>query len=324
VAVHVTCKGPREWDGLSGVETKGLFGRTRRRGSAGHLGLGLTSICLLASFSLAGEPAASPDPVPTAQVWEFLPEAGFYPLYIADPLRPQSALMLIWVPSSEIPETGHARFSLRLGGQFPIVAFHPDRDPDRGWQLDFEGGFLGHFDLGYSLDNIGWDGLYGLLLDYKPTPDLAFRFGTLHDSAHVGDEYAERTGRSRVDYTREEFVLGVSWQATQSWRTYFEVGSQFGGEDFQERWRAQTGAEYLGRRLTSRVRASWYAALDLRAYQENDWHPRVTGQVGLMIPTRRGRSRYRAAVEVASGRTVLGEFYRSSETYAGLGWYFDF
>jgi len=306
------------------VDAKGPLGRARRGGSADHLGLGLASICLLASSSLAGDPPASADPVPAATVWEFLPEAGFYPPYIADPIRPQSALMLIGVPSSDIPETGHGRFSLRLGGQFPIVALHPDRDPDRGWQLDFEGGFFGHFDTGYSLDNIGWDGVFGLLLDYKPRSDLAFRFGTMHDSAHVGDEYAERTGRSRVSYTREELVLGVSWQATRSWRTYFEVGSQFGGDDFQEPWRAQTGVEYLGRRLTPRMRASWYAALDLRAYQENDWHPRATGQVGLLIPTGRGRSRYRAAVEVASGRTVLGEFFLSSETYAGLGWYFDF
>jgi len=306
------------------VEAKAPLGRSRRGGSTGILGLGLAGICLAASPSFADDPPASPDPAPAAKVWEFLPEAGFYPLYIADPLRPQSALMLIWVPSSDIPETGNGRFALHLGGQYPIVAFHPDGNPDLGWQLDFEGGFFGHFDLGYSLDNIGWDGLFGLLLDYKPRSDLAFRFGTQHDSAHVGDEYLERTGRSRVGYTREEFVLGVSWQATRSWRTYFEVGSQFGGDDFQEPWRAQTGIEYLGRRLTPRVRASWYAALDLRAYQENDWHPRATVQVGLMIPTGRGRSRYRPAFEVGTGRTVLGEFYRSSETYAGLGWYLDF
>lgn len=174
------------------MDAKAPLGRSRRLGSAGTLGFGLANICLVAP--------------PAATVRESLPEAGFNPLYIADPIRSQSALMLIGVPSSDIRETGHARFSLRLGGQLRIVAFHPDGDPDRGWQLDLEGGFFGHFDLGYSLDNIGWDGLFGLLLDYEPRPDLAFRFGTLHDSAHVGDEYAERTGRSRVGYTREEIV----------------------------------------------------------------------------------------------------------------------
>jgi hypothetical protein len=306
------------------MDAKASPGRSKLKFSAGNLGLGLAGICLVSASALAGDPPASSDQVPAAKVWEFLPEAGFYPLYIADPLRPQSAVMVIWVPNSDIPETGNGRFSLRLGGQYPIVAFHPDGDPDRGWQLDFEGGFYGHFDIGHSLDNIGWDGLFGLLIDYKPRSDLAFRFGTQHDSAHVADEYAERTGRTRVGYTREEFVLGVSWQTTRSWRTYFEVGSQFGGDDFQEPWRAQAGVEYLGRRLTTSMRASWYAALDLRSYQENDWQPRVTGQAGLLIPTGRGRSRYRAAVEVASGRSVLGEFYLSDETYAGLGWYFDF
>lgn len=253
-----------------------------------------------------------------------MPDAGFYPLYIADPIRSQSAVMLVRVPWSEIPSTGSARFSLRLGGQFPIVALHPERNRDTGWQLDFEGGFAGQFDLGYSLDNIGWDGLYGLLLDYKPTRDLAFRFGTLHDSAHLGDEYEERTGRRRIGYTREEVVAGVSWRATPRWRVYLEGGCQYGTKEFQKPLRAQAGVELQGARLSQEGSASWYAALDLRAYQENDWRPRVTGQVGLIFPTGRGTSRYRAALEVSHGRSVLGEFFRSEETYAGVGWYFDF
>jgi len=294
-------------------------------GFARTAGLGIACICLLAPSVPADDPETTGDHADrTATAWEFLPEAGFYPLYIADPVRSQSAVMLLRMADSEIPETGDSRFSLRLGGQFPIVAFHPGEDRDLGWQLDFEGGFAGHFDIGYSLDNIGWDGFYGLLLDYKPRPDLAFRFGALHDSAHVGDEYEERTGRRRVGYTREEIVLGVSWRASVRWRLYFEGGSDFGTKDFQEPLRFQAGVEFQGRQLWQRARGSWYAALDLRAYQENDWQPRVTGQVGVAIPTRRASSRYRLALEIATGRSVLGEFYAAEETYAGLGWYFDF
>jgi hypothetical protein len=62
------------------------FGEARSRTSPP--GAGRASICLLASSSLAGDPPASADPVPAATVWEFLPEAGFYPPYIADPIRP--------------------------------------------------------------------------------------------------------------------------------------------------------------------------------------------------------------------------------------------
>ena len=294
-------------------------------GVARTAGLGAACLCLLAASGAAGDLGSSGDLADrTAPVWDFLPEAGFYPLYIADPIRSQSAVMVIRMADPEIPDTGDSRFSLRLGGSFPIVAFHPDGDRDRGWQLDFEGGFSGHFDIDYNLDNIGWDGFYGLLLDYRPRPDLTFRFGTLHDSAHVGDEYAERTGRRRIGYTRNEVVLGVSWRASARWRFYVEGGWQYETEEFQEPFRVQAGAEYQGARLWQRARGNWYAALDVRAYQENDWHPRATGQLGVAIPTGRGGSRYRLALEIATGRSVLGEFYATEETYAGLGWYFDF
>jgi hypothetical protein len=284
------------------------------------LALATTVPCALAGDARDASDVAAGNP----GVTEFFPEAGFYPLYIADPLRSQSALMAIRVPTSEIPDAGATRLALRLGGQFPIVAFHPDGHSECGWQLDFEGGFTSQFDNDNNLDNIGWDGLFGLLLDYKPRPALAFRFGTLHDSAHVGDEYAERTGRRRVGYTRQEVVLGVSVRASQRWRYYVETGVQFGGKDFQEPLRAQAGVEYQGDRPWPAARGGWYAALDLRAYEENDWHPRATAQLGINVPTGRGDGRYRFALEGGTGRTVLGEFFTASETYVGVGWYFDF
>jgi Protein of unknown function (DUF1207) len=288
--------------------------------AAALLALGSAVPCALAGDAPDAPDAAAGKP----GGWEFFPEAGFYPLYIADPIRPQSALMVVRVPSSEIPDTGAARFVLRLGGQFPIFAHHPDGKPDCGWQLDFEGGWSSHFDIGHALDNIGWDGLFGLLLDYKPRPALAFRFGTRHDSAHVGDEYTERTGRERVGYTREEVVLGVSALAARRWRYYVEVGYQPGPQDFQKPLRAQAGVEYQGDRPWPGARAGWYAALDLQAYEENDWHPRATAQLGINVPTGRGHSRYRFALEGGTGRSALGEFFTASETYFGIGWYFDF
>jgi hypothetical protein len=273
---------------------------------------------------VAAETPATTIQPDSKQVLDFLPDAEFYPQYVADPIRSQSAVMLVKVPSSDIPETGDARFALRLGGRFPIARLHREGDEERGLQLDFEGGFFGHFDLGHSLDNIGWDGLFGLSLAYKPTPDLAFRIATLHDSAHLGDEYEERTGRTRVGYTREEIALGASWRAAARWRLYAEGGCSYGTKPFQERLRAQTGVEYSGALLPHATHVSWYGAVDLRAYQENDWRPRVTGQLGLLIPTPRGAGRYRLALELASGRSVLGEFYQAEETYVGIGWYFDF
>jgi hypothetical protein len=255
---------------------------------------------------------------------EWLPEAEFYPQYIADPLRPQSALKILYLADSEIPETGSSRFGLHLGGRFGLVRWHPDGQPDRGWQLDFEGGFFGQFDIGNSLDNIGWDGLFGLYLSWLPTADLGFRVGTKHDSAHVGDEYAERTGRRRIGYTREELVAGVSWRPAEKWRIYVEGGYGYGLGDFQDPGRLQAGAEYFGARRFWKNHMSWYAAVDLQSFRENDWSVRSAIQLGLLLPTGRGTGRYRFALELVHGRSVMGEFSFRHETSIGVGWYFDF
>jgi hypothetical protein len=276
----------------------------------------LVAPCLIAQDQVEGT---------SGWVFTVVPEANFYPHYIADPIRAQSALAMIAVIDSDIPETGSGRFALRLGGRFPIIRYHPAENPEIGWQLDFEGGYFGHFDMEHSLDNIGWDGVFGLLASWRPRPGLGLRFGTLHDSAHIGDEYAERTGQSRVGYTREELVLGVSWSFAGSWRVYGEGGHVYSESDHPERpWRIQAGLEYQGRRAFNRGRMFWYAALDLRAYEENDWRPRMTGQLGLMLPWNRGTARYRFALEVADGRTALGNFFLDEESYVGIGWYLDF
>jgi hypothetical protein len=289
----------------------------------------LASVVFLCPPTLVAEdgaPDTSGRDTPTNSGWavEVAPPANFYPHYIADPIRAQSALFIGSVLDTEIPQVGDARFDLRLGGRFAILRLHPSGRPEVGWQLDFEGGFFGHFDVDSSVDNVGWDGIYGLLVSWKPSPRLGLRFGVLHDSAHVGDEYSERTGRRRIGYTRQEVVAGVSYQFRPHWRTYGELGASYGLEEFQEPLRAQAGLEYLGTRRVLLDRMSWYAALDLRAYAENDWDIRSTVQLGLLLPFRSGTSRYRVAIEAGTGRTALGEFFFREESYIGIGWYFDF
>ncbi len=294
----------------------------RARQFVGMLVLALTALTVDAGAGEA-EAQAGGRPNQSFRV-EWFPDAEFYPQYTADPLRPQSALKVVAVTDSEIPETGSGRFALHLGGRFGLVRWHPEGRPDRGWQLDFEGGFFGHFDVGNSLDNIGWDGLFGLYLSWLPRPGLGMRVGTKHDSAHVGDEYAERTGRQRVGATREELVIGVSLRPTALWRLYAEGGLGYGLEEFQEPGRLQAGAERLGARRFWDGRLSWYAAVDLQSFQENEWKPRSALQAGFLLPTGRGTGRYRLAFELVHGPSVMGEFASHDETSIGVGWYFDF
>jgi len=285
-------------------------------------------LCAAATVSATAAGVLAEDEPPTVsgagRVWSFFPEDDVYPQYVADPLRPQSAVMLVGFPSSGIPDSGDKRFLLRLGGRYSIARLHPAGQPDRGFQIDFEGGFFGQFDIVNSLDNIGWDGLFGLRFSYRGDGPWAFSLGSRHDSAHVGDEYALRTGRERIGYTREEIVLGASWLPNDLWRAYLETGWGYNRIESEQPLRLQVGIEHIGRNRLWKGDIPWYAALDVTAYKENDLEVRTAAQLGLIFPTDRGTNRYRAALELVSGRSVLGEFSVYDESYIALGWYFDF
>ena len=254
-------------------------------------------------------------------VW--FPANDFYPAYIADPLRPQNALTLQWLSDTEIPEVGAHRFGLRLGGSFGIRRWHPEGEPDKGWQLNFEGGFAGQFDMDSSWENTGWDGFYGVYMNRMITPELGFRFGTQHDSSHIGDEYSERTGTERIHYTREEALIGVAWDVEPKTVLYSELGwgnGLRGGMTF----RLQAGAQFISDQKYWKGRASHFAAIDFRTYEETDWSARLTVQAGYWIPVGDRSSAHRVALEYGTGRSVLGQFLWEKETWFALGWYYDF
>jgi len=287
-----------------------------------------SAVLLLSSlFSAPPAHAADDDPsdIPEKKktVGEWLPTSDFFPRNIADPIRPQNAITFQWLADTEIPETGSGRFGLRLGGRLGIYRWHPEGEPDIGWQISFEGGFSGQFDTSHSWDNTGWDGFYGLYLSWMLTPEFGFRFGSQHNSSHIGDEYWNRTGRKPIHYTREEGILGVSWRFTPRWRTYGEIG--YGnGLSGEPPWRIEGGLEWLSKQRYWKGRASRYAAIDIRTYQEIDWSTRVTSQAGLYIPVGNRSAVHRFAIELGTGRSVMGQFLRENETWLGIGWYYDF
>lgn len=281
----------------------------------------LLSASVLVDAQTPGEP---PTDVPLGNAnGQWFPANDFYPRYIADPLRPQNALTLQYLIDTEIPDTTEGRLGVRLGGAFGIYRWYREGNPDLGWQLTFEGGFAGQFDLGYSWDNTGWDGFYGLYLAWKPKPTLGFRAGMQHNSTHVGDEYLFRVGRPRVHYTREEGALGVSWSFRPRWTLHSELGVG-NGHAGSVTVRVQAGFQYLSEQRFWKQRASWYAAADARTYEESDWRTRFTSQVGYWIPVGERSSVHRFAVEFGTGRTVMGQFNELDETWIGIGWFYDF
>ena len=95
---------------------------------------------------------------------ELLPGERLYPAYAADPHRVTFSVQKLFYTDTDVAESGSPRFGLKSGGRFGIVRLQPQGRPERALQVSLEGGFDGQFDADHSLDNIGWDGNYGLLL----------------------------------------------------------------------------------------------------------------------------------------------------------------
>lgn len=263
--------------------------------------------------------------VPSGSERSFLlfPKAHLYPEYIADPRRPNFSAQFMSFSKTEIADTGKQRYGFKFGSRFELLQFHPSGRPDRGWQLGVEAGFLGQFDREHSDDNIGWDGIYGLIASFRASDTRAYKFGLHHVSSHVGDEHAERTGRQRINYTRGELVAGISWSVNDRWRTYSETGWGYDlrNDALQEPWRLQLGWEYVVPTRLWQKRLDWYVAMDLSSTEERDWNIDTTVQTGIAF--RRGDRIWRLGIEYYNGRSLIGEFFQDDERYISIGLWLD-
>jgi hypothetical protein len=286
-----------------------------------HLRVG--AIVFLGAFVGPTVNADTVDDTKEKSTFVFLPLGHLFQPYLADPMRPSTGAQLARVSDTTVANTSNSRFILKLGGLIEIGQLSPAENPNGGWQFGIEAGFNGQFDRGQSQDNIGWDGLYGLVISYRRNDRWAFRTGIHHVSSHVGDEYAERNGRKRINYTREEIFGAAAWSFWPQWRTYAELGWAYDllGKELQEEWRVQAGLEY------ERDEPVWgrnwrvYAATNLTAYQESDWNPDTAIQFG--IHYRKSGRLLRIGLEFYDGRTLLGEFFQDSDRWISLGTWYD-
>ena len=242
---------------------------------------------------------------------------------LAGPHRRGFAVTRLYLQDTDVDGAGERFFGLLVGGRFGLFRAHPAGRPERGWQLGIEAGFYGQFDIDNGYDNLGWDGFYGLALTAAPAAGWAVKVAVLHTSSHVGDEYAERTGRRRIGYTREELVVGVSRSLGERWRAQVEAGWAYDlrNEELQEAERLRLAVEYLAPETLWHGRLGWYAAVDASAFAERDWQLDWALDVGLLLsPWPR---RWRLGLEVYDGRTPLGEFFQTDQRFVSFGLWLD-
>lgn len=252
---------------------------------------------------------------------ELFPVGDPYPRSLADPHVPANSVRIVQFQDVDIEDSGRPRFLLQAGGRFPVLGGERGLGGGELWRLSIEAGFDAVFDIDRNFDSIGWDGNYGLVASAGLGRGAA-KLGVLHTSAHVGDEYAERTGRRRLDYTRQEILAGLSWPLPRGLRIYSEVGwgSDLRNEAVQAPWRGQAGVEWQSG-VRWRERIGLYSALDLQAMEERDWDLEASFQIGFLVDS--GDRRWRVGLEYLDGRPPLGEFYQQDERGIGIGLWLD-
>jgi hypothetical protein len=289
--------------------------------------LGLACCTVSAQTVPPGGSAGPSDPPPFDVAGDrsirLFPSGDIYPVYVADPHRPTNAAAFGFYSRTEVDQTASPRPFLAGGGRIGMLRIESSAPDGRFWQVSLEAGLDAMFDNQHRNDAVGWDGNYGFTVTTAAAGStLGWKAAILHVSSHLGDEYAERTGAVRVDYTREEAALGVAWQFRPRWRAYAELGVAYlMRSEAQQRGRWQGGVEYEAPPAVFGGRLAWYGALDLSAMSERDWRVDHAVQGGLVMRT--SGHAYRLYVQWYNGRVPLGQFVQQTEASLAIGMRLD-
>ncbi|HEX6104704.1 MAG TPA: DUF1207 domain-containing protein [Gemmatimonadales bacterium] len=144
-----------------------------------------------------------------------------------------------------------------------------------------------------------------------------------HESSHLGDEYGDRFGVDRLDWTRE---VGAVWAAYHAgaWRfagsaSYVlldELGLDRPGFALAADWRGRG----LARMLNGVVRP--VAGVYTEANGATNWRVSTSAKVGVTLPSGGGRE-VGIAFIAHDGLSTQRQFFRSESRYLGMEVRFD-
>lgn len=243
----------------------------------------------------------------------------FRPL-VADPAEPRSFVSVLKL---DTPVDRFTVASVGYGTNFGLRRW-PGEQPGEGWQTGIFGAVFSQFNLSESSDElINSDFVVGVPLTFKRGA-VSARARFWHQSSHLGDELI-LGGRAppRIDLSIEVLDGLLAWEHG-AWRAY-------GGGYYVVRHSAEmkrtgvhAGIDYAGR---SAILAGGrlVVGLDVKWFDETDWHSGVSGKIGVEFgrpaPARRGLT---LLLEAYDGFSPFGQFARNQVSYYGAGLQFDF
>ena len=262
----------------------------------------------------------SPYDAPQSVGWDLLPDGLIYRSYLAGPRESRLALHTFHNRSAALGDD--ALWEATLGGRGGLLryGFNDPSNPS-GWQLDIEGATIVRLNLDESRDVEASDFRFGVPLTWG-SRQLAYKIAYYHISSHLGDERAERTGDTRINYVRDVVQFGTSWYPDPWLRVYGEVGYAFFTAGGAEPWEFQFGLEYACPGPTG-FRGTPFVATNAHLREEVDFGGDWTLQAGWLWRGDTGRQ-MRVGLHYMNGLSTQYQFFDLNEEQIGLGIWYDF
>jgi hypothetical protein len=258
-------------------------------------------------------PATMPWTVPWT--WQVLPDGLMFKNYLAS--NEEGRLGTQLYHSQDLGWTWDASVGAHVG-----IIRYGTQDPawPEGWQLDADGVVLARLDSSRSM--VSNDFRIGFPITRREGP-WEFKFGYYHLSSHLGDLYLEsHPGLQRINYKREQLVLGVAYRPIQDLRFYSEAAWAFVEDGGARPWEFQFGIDY------SPAQPNWFygapfAAINTKLTQDTNYSGNFTVEAGWQWRGQNSRT-LRTGLQYFNGMSFQRQFYDRFESFVGAGSWYDF
>lgn len=255
--------------------------------------------------------------LPEVPYLQVLPEGIFYKSYLAGVKEPRMASQ--WVYEKDFGWM----WDITLGGRVGLFRYgNDDLMNPHGWQVDLEGAALPRLSFEHDSELVACDYRAGFPVTYADGPHR-YKLAYYHLSSHLGDEWMLRfPGVRRINYSRDNIVLGYSCYWTPNLRLYGEMAYAFVCGDYTEPWEFQFGAEYSPAMPSGKHPQPFYA-INCHLREDNDYAGNLTAETGVQWRGATGHL-LRIGMIYFCGMNDQYEFFDDYESKIGAAIWYDF
>lgn len=250
--------------------------------------------------------------------WQVLPSGLLFRSYLAG--EKESRFSATWMRNTD----GETVWDTTLGARVGLLRYGSlGAVRSQGWQLDIEGAAQPQIlPNEESSPLIATDYRFGILSTWA-FDRWRIKAGYYHLSSHVGDEFLILNPTfTRLNYVRDSSIFGVTYDLTDAWQTYAEIGYAFNAEDGAEPLELQYGLQYSP--LETSLRGAPFAAINGHTREDFGYITSVNIQAGWQWRGAESQHLWRMGLQYYSGPALQWEFAGQNDHLLGFGIWFDF